>query len=221
MSLMILVIRHGKTDWNEGGRWQGAIDTDLSAVGRAQAEQLAAWLTKRHSAGSPAYPPLRAVYSSDLRRAADTAAVLAARAGLPVQVDARWREIDMGRFQGLTYAEICARFPREVEHMETGDLDFVFPEGETRRHLQARAYDALRDAAAAHHGQTGTLAIVTHGGTIRLLMRRLLDDAPESLGPLHIHNTSILTLWADGDGFRIESPPATPHLESVSAGSEL
>lgn len=217
-STTLLLIRHGQTDWNEGGRWQGTTDTHLSALGHAQGEQLAYYLARGELADVPL--PITAIYSSDLMRAAHTANYLAERLNLPVAEDARWRELNMGLFQGLTYTEINHQFPDEVRQMETGDLDFLFPKGETRRAMQERTYAALLEIAAAHTGET--VAIFTHGGTIRLLLRRITGDDP-IVGGHRIHNTSITVLehLPGEENFRVASWPHTPHLVANERSGEL
>ena len=96
----ILIARHGETDWNREGRYQGHADPPLNATGRAQAGQLAETLTGAR---------LEAVYSSDLRRAAETGTIVGERLGLPVNKEPGLREIDVGTWQGLTQAQIDGR----------------------------------------------------------------------------------------------------------------
>lgn len=98
----LLLLRHGETAWNAETRIQGQLDIALNERGLWQAERLAQAL---------AGEDLAAVYSSDLLRAHATAAALARHHGLPVLADAALRERGFGRFEGLTYAEIEARFP--------------------------------------------------------------------------------------------------------------
>ena len=98
----ILLVRHGETDWNLERRWQGHIDRPLNDVGRAQARALADRLDSE---------PFAAVYSSDLARARETAEIVAAAHGLPVHLDPRLREADVGEWSGLTADEIERRYP--------------------------------------------------------------------------------------------------------------
>src|SRR3990170_2183319 len=102
MSLRLLLLRHAETDWNRERRYQGWTDTPLSAAGLGQAEAAARLL-----AGSR----LGAVWASPLRRARDTAAVIAAPHGLEVQTDPAFREMRFGPWEGLTASEARARFP--------------------------------------------------------------------------------------------------------------
>ena len=101
----LILVRHGETDWNRDGRWQGHADRSLNDRGREQSRALADALAGEDVA---------AVYASDLSRARETAEIVAARLGRPVGVDARLREVDVGGWSGLTMAEIEARFPMEV-----------------------------------------------------------------------------------------------------------
>jgi broad specificity phosphatase PhoE len=151
----LLLARHGETDWNREGRWQGWADPPLNETGRAQARELAEQL--RHT-------PFDAVYSSDLRRAHETACIVAAPHGVPVVADARLREIDIGSWSGLTRGDIDARYP-----------DGVRPDGETREQHEARVLAAVEDVARANPGRR--ILVVTHGGTLRAL-HDVISDVP-------------------------------------------
>ncbi|MBC7325685.1 MAG: histidine phosphatase family protein, partial [Moorella sp. (in: Bacteria)] len=105
-NIRIYLVRHGETEWNNNGRYQGHTDVALSVSGRRQAELL------RERFRSI---PLDSVYSSDLSRARETAAVIAAPHGLTIKTEEAFREIDFGFWEGLTYQEITARYPHEWE----------------------------------------------------------------------------------------------------------
>jgi glucosyl-3-phosphoglycerate phosphatase len=151
----LLLWRHGQTTWNADGRVQGQLDSELSEVGRAQAETAAVRLAGCH-------PDL--LLSSDLRRAAETAGALAAATGLLVEYDPRLRERHHGNWQGLMATEIAERWPAEYEQWRAGlpvrglgveDLDDV----------GKRIVDAMQDAAARAPG--GTVVLTSHGAAIR------------------------------------------------------
>jgi 2,3-bisphosphoglycerate-dependent phosphoglycerate mutase len=197
----ILLIRHGQTDWNMEGRWQGTMDIPLNAEGQMQARVLADHLAER---------PITAVYSSDLQRAYQTALALAERKGLMVQKDARLRELNLGAFQGLTHAEISARYPAEMTAMREDYMGFIVPGGESRRAMQGRAIEALNEIVACE--PDGEVAVVTHGGTIRVILLKLLGDDPQ-VGRLPIGNTSITLLETDGEHWHLLEETATPHLD--------
>lgn len=196
----ILLIRHGQTDWNTEGRWQGHSDVPLNDAGRSQARSLAAHLREH---------PITAVYSSDLVRAHETAARIAEAHGLTVRDDPRWRELHLGVFQGLTTTEINSKYPEEMQRTRDDYLDYVIPTGESRRAMQARAYAAFREIVEREAGPE--VVVVTHGGTIRILLLRLFRENADIVRR-SVHNTSISTVETDGETYRLVSMAATPHL---------
>jgi broad specificity phosphatase PhoE len=150
----ILLARHGETDWNREGRFQGWADPPLNATGRTQAVDLSVELMAED---------LAAVYSSPLRRAYETAEVVAASRGLePVTVDAL-REVDVGSWSGLTRAEIEQRFPDQYARW----LDYGqgWEDGETYDEMAERVVRALLELSEAHDGER--ILAVTHGGPMR------------------------------------------------------
>lgn len=196
----ILFIRHGQTDWNLEMRWQGHLDVPLNEAGAAQARRLADHLCGR---------PITAVYSSDLGRAQATAAPIAEVLGLPVKLDLRWRELNLGIFQGLTTNEINSQYPDEARLMRQDYLDYVIPKGEARRAMQRRAYAAYLEIVAREPGPE--IAVVTHGGTIRAIMLNLFD-LDETMKRISVKNTSITTVEVDGKHARLVEAAVTPHL---------
>ena len=173
----ILLARHGETDWNRVGRWQGHADPPLNDAGRGQAAELAERL---------AGDGIAAIYSSDLVRASQTAHVVADRLGLAVVEEAGLREIDVGSWSGLTRAEVEQRFPEGYARWLRGDIGH---DGETREELSERVVGAVERIAASHPGDT--ILAVTHGGAIRAL-RRYADGDPGD--PIENCGTSSLEL---------------------------
>ena len=145
----IFLARHGETDWNAQDRWQGHADTPLNERGREQARDLAARL---------ADVPFEVVYSSDLRRARETAEIVVAGRDLAIREDPALREIDVGSWQGLTNAAIDGR--------ERTD-------GETLAAFRDRVLAALSAIGAGHDGD---VLVVAHGGCARTLQRHLLGE---------------------------------------------
>jgi broad specificity phosphatase PhoE len=163
----ILLARHGETDWNRDGVWQGWADPPLNETGRAQARELAEQLREVR---------IDAVYASDLRRASETAEIVAAPHGVPVITDAALREIDIGSWSGLTRAEIEQRFPNGER-----------PDGETRDQHAARVLAAVERIARENAGRR--VLLVTHGGTMRALHGHVSDE------PFHpVANCGVLEL---------------------------
>jgi broad specificity phosphatase PhoE len=150
----LILVRHGETDWNRDGIWQGHGDPPLNDAGRRQANELAERLADIE---------VDALYSSDLRRAYETAEIIGKAKQLEITVDSDLREIDIGAWSGLTRAEIEERFPG----MDRQD-------GETSDAFDARAVGVLHRIAEAHEHQQ--VLVVTHGGVIRALQRHLLGE---------------------------------------------
>ncbi|ROT27070.1 histidine phosphatase family protein [Micromonospora sp. HM5-17] len=151
----LIVWRHGNTDWNAANRVQGQLDVPLNDLGREQA-----------AAAAPLLAALRpdAIVASDLSRAVDTAAALAALTGLPVRTDPRLRERYYGQWQGLTMTEVARRFPTEHARWRAGDPDPGCAV-ESLDELGKRVGTALQEAADAVPG--GTIVVATHGGGAR------------------------------------------------------
>jgi probable phosphoglycerate mutase len=187
----ILLVRHGETDWNRAGRWQGHADPPLNDRGREQARALVARLADTQ---------LDAIYSSDLARARGTAEIVAAAKGVPVVADAALREIDVGEWSGLTTAEIERRFPGGFRrHLDGGD---GWERGETHAVMSARIVSATLRLASAHADET--VLCVLHGGVIRALLAHaegveLGEYRRRVRGPL---NGSVAGIAVGGGVFR-------------------
>jgi broad specificity phosphatase PhoE len=150
----LILVRHGETDWNRDGIWQGHGDPPLNDAGRRQATELAERL---------GYIEIDALYASDLRRAYETAEIVGAAKGLEITAEPDLREMDVGSWSGLTSEEIATRFPGMAHH-----------DGEERDAFDARAVAVLRRIAEAHEGKQ--VLVVTHGGVVRALQRQLLGE---------------------------------------------
>ncbi|MCM2323824.1 MAG: histidine phosphatase family protein [Oligoflexia bacterium] len=168
----LYLFRHGETDWNREGRFQGHIDVPINATGRAQARALV-----------PRLRPLglEVVLSSDLLRAQETAGIVAAELGVRVLSDPRLREAHLGEAQGLTREEIGARFGEEVvkrwRSIDVSDADVSYRGGETGRQVMDRVFEALEAVFEAQ--PFATIGVCTHGGVIRRIMQRLLPQGSE------------------------------------------
>ena len=147
----LLITRHGQTDWNLEGRWQGHADPPLNEAGRAQSRTLAEALAAEQ---------IDAVWCSDLARARETAEIVGARLGLPVSIDTRLREVDVGEWSGLTSAEIERLYPGGARRRRQGGTGWE--SGETHLAMRMRVVEALHRIAAAHAGER--VLVVTHGG---------------------------------------------------------
>ena len=176
-------MRHGATEWNRTKRAQGHADIDLNAEGRKQALRAARELARLD---------IEAVYSSDLRRAADTATPIATSHGVETTQLVELREIDQGEWTGLTVDEIRRRWPERwgpARHYSQR------PGGESPRQVRERALRALKKVVESH--PKGTVVVVSHGVTIRCLMAEALGyDERRSASLRGLSNGGIVTLEA-------------------------
>lgn len=177
----ILLIRHGQTDWNLIKRSQGHLDIPLNRLGRQQSRLLA-----RRLAGWP----ISAVYSSDLARASETAEIIGRSLGLTPLLDRALRERNGGIFQGHTAEELERLHPVELRaFLDNGRPP---PGGEDNLALARRATPALERIAAAHPGET--IALVTHGGTLRVLIAYIMGLPVGKKAPFKVSGNTGLTI---------------------------
>jgi broad specificity phosphatase PhoE len=152
----LILARHGETDWNREGRWQGHSDTSLNELGREQARQLADEL-----AGE-----VDVVYSSDLSRARETAEIIGARLGLDVEVDSRLRERSFGSWEGLTHPEVEERDAEALARWHAGE-GYGALDAEPHDAFAERMTGFLHDVLKRHPGER--ILVITHGGSMRVI----------------------------------------------------
>jgi broad specificity phosphatase PhoE len=165
------LVRHGESVSNLEGRVQGQEDVELSEFGHVQARQVAAWSRALAGAAREGSLTIGEIWSSPLKRARETAAVIAAAVGLPVMVEQRLCELHAGIFQGHLWADLEAAFPEEVARWRSGDVHYVIPGGESRAHLAARGRAALETLAAR---DTPGMIVVAHGGVLTAALGSLI-----------------------------------------------
>ncbi len=161
MNTRLTLVRHGHTDWNGLGRYQGHAPIPLSERGLAQARCLAEALGQDGS--------IAAVYSSDLLRCRQTAEPIAARLGLAVRCDPRFRELNYGNWQGMTLAEVQRLDPERFAAYRANPAGVTVPGGESQHMLAERVLAGLRDLLAAEAGRH--VVLVSHGGPLREVLR--------------------------------------------------
>ena len=162
----LILVRHAKTEWNSEGRFQGHLDSPVTAEGMAQIEAVARRLARED---------IDAVYTSDLGRSIITADRIARAAHAPVKVDVRLRERNHGLFEGLTPNIAERRHPELVAQVkENRDPDFAIPLAESRTGILARILPAMVEAMESPGH--GSVVVVGHGGIINVFLNHASDQ---------------------------------------------
>jgi len=215
-STWVYLARHGEVLHAAEGRFFGHTDVALSPVGAAQAAALGERL---------AAEPIEAVYASDLRRARESATPLALARGTDVIALPPLREMAMGRWEGLTFAEIHAREPELCARWLADPFAMPFPEGEGLADLRARAVPALRRVIERHAGRR--IAVVAHGGTNRVILAEALGLPLANIFRLAQDYAAWSLIEYRGDGAvvhivnqRPAGMPGAPPVESTLSGRD-
>jgi len=209
----ILLVRHGATEWNRLSRYQGRRDAPLSEEGLDQFRALAEALSRL---------PLDAVYTSPLRRAAGGARLVAARHGLEAVVLPGLTEICHGEWEGLLLSEVAERYADLLRRWRSAPYSVRMPGpgGESLDEVEARAWAAAEQMAAAHPG--GTILAVSHDTPIRTVIRRVLNLDQEHFWQIKLDNTGINVLGCRDGRWRVIMLNDTCHLGGFGrAGEQL
>jgi probable phosphoglycerate mutase len=181
----VYLARHGETDWNKAGRWQGHTDVALNEAGRLQAHLLGQSVIARG---------IVRVHASDLARARETGDIVARLLGVPaVAPDPRLRERGFGAFEGLTREECEVRFPDEWQRYRAGDGTSP-PGGEPREQVIERMRASLQ--AIANGELDEPRLAVSHGGAMRLLVKSITGEMPPPL-----ENGAVFRIDVQGSDF--------------------
>jgi probable phosphoglycerate mutase len=158
-----VLVRHGESEWHAENRYAGVSDIALTSRGLDQAKQLAAWAA---TAG------LAAVWTSTLTRAQLTATACAEAAGVPLNVDERFRELDFGHGEGMTSAEMHERFPDALRAFRADPVTDHLPGGEDPADAARRFTGCLDDLAGRYPDDR--VLVVAHSTAIRLALCELI-----------------------------------------------
>ena len=200
----MLLIRHGQSTWNREHRIQGQLDPPLSEDGRRQAELLGHRLAGRKFAG---------FYSSDLKRAFETAQAVEAATGMQAEPTPGLREIYLGEWEGLRSEELAQRFPDAwARWKEDPDWDLAAG-GEGAAPFETRVAAAL-DGILERHPH-GDVLVVTHGGLIQVYLHRIFGRPSRGLFPFKIQNASITVIEKRDGRLIIAGVNDTGHLDSA------
>ncbi|XP_010028271.2 phosphoglycerate mutase-like protein 4 isoform X1 [Eucalyptus grandis] len=200
----IIVIRHGETDWNVEGRFQGTLDVELNENGRQQATAVGERLSKEGK--------ISAIYSSELKRAFETANLIAtACGGLEVIKDPGLRERNLGDLQGLQPHAAASVCPEAYKALLSQKTDQELPGGgESIAQVYQRCITCLRNISVKHKGQR--VVAVTHGGVLQTLH---VQACPNNQ-PVKFLNTSVnIFHLSDGDNWVFKSGVDISHLNQI------
>ncbi len=179
------LVRHGQTDWNLTGRWQGQAPyaPGLNDAGRGQAIALRDELKDIR---------FSAIYSSDLFRSVQTSNLLAETLGMTVTLEPRLREMNLGAWEGMLAEEIKAKYPKELEERARDPFHTRAPDGESPREVAERVLTAVDEIAGRH--PNGNILIVAHGLSLAVIlchaqglpMDQVYEHIPENAKPIHV-----------------------------------
>lgn len=204
--MRLFLARHGETDYNRQWRYQGLTDLGLNQVGRRQAERL------RHRLS---LQPLDVIYTSKLKRAEDTAAIIARRRGVRVVPCENLAEIDFGKFEGLTYAEIVEGYP----DWEPDDSSFTAYGGESLGQL-ARRIRAFEKKLRSDNPADADVLIIAHSGSLRVLLCRLLGMNIGNWRRFRLAPASLTVIESSGQEPVLTLLNGVSHLETKYGEAE-
>ncbi|MGE5676335.1 MAG: histidine phosphatase family protein [Mycobacterium leprae] len=196
---LFYIVRHGETEYNRSGRYQGQTDIPLSPDGRQQIRALVPRLSRL---------PLDVIYTSDLSRALETARIFA-RGRMIIQ-DPRLREVNVGLVAGLSPSEIAAAYPEAWAAMQQDPAGARFPEGESAVEVQDRVMKALADIHRRF--PDGNVAVVTHGGVVKTIAAAVLELPLERRSRIVLDNCSLTVVKWGQNGLQLVSLNDTGHL---------
>ncbi len=201
-----ILVRHGESLWNSERRIQGSRDPELSPRGRRQTELLVSHL------GAHISEAVAAIYASPLRRAAQTAEQISGAYSLPVISEPDLREMSLGKWEGMTVAEIQAAFPGRYEKWLEDPLAFPAPGGEGLRAFERRVVRAIHRMQHDHPGSD--LIVISHGGVIKALLCFSLGLDIRYLFRLKLDNTAVSQIELAGHLRRVLLLNDTCHLNA-------
>src|SRR4030095_3726679 len=186
----IVLVRHGATDWNLQGRCQGSTDRNLSDVGIRQAEQIATLFSKEE---------IHALYSSNLRRAVQTAELIRRPHNLPVIIEDDVRELDHGELEGLTFNEIKKSYGEFLTRWRREPAEIRVPGGERLADVAERAWNGLSQIVE-RHPQAERILVVSHNFPILGIICRVTNTHLNDYRTFHLDPCSVTKLYYDGSG---------------------
>ncbi len=192
--MRLFLLRHGETDWNLQGRCQGVTDLDLNERGKQQAVDVAEYLSREK---------INAIYSSNLKRALQTAEAIRRFHDLEVTVDSDFRELDHGEFEGLTFADIHASYPDFIKKWRSDSTELLIPGGERLIDVEKRAWKGMERIMQSHLSHE-TVVVATHQFPIVAILCRITGTPLNDYRSFHVDPCGLNRIsYNHRDGWRI------------------
>ena len=196
----IFLLRHGETDWNRDHRCQGIVDLDLNGTGVRQANEVAAYL--RHER-------IHSIYSSNLRRAVQTAEVVSREHGLSIQIEPNLRELDHGELEGLTFEEIRDKYGEFIQKWRSEPADLLLPGGERLADVAERAWSAV-NRIIDRHIEEHRIVLVSHNFPIVAILCRITNTPLNQYRSFHLDPCGLTHLaFSQNGGWEIKKMNVT------------
>jgi alpha-ribazole phosphatase len=191
----ILLIRHGETEYNSSKKFTGVTDVDLNENGREQALKLGDVLKNE---------VFDHIYSSDLRRCVETGSHL--KCANDRIFSKELREMNFGRWEGLTYDQIKEKYPDELKKWESDWINFIIHEGESFNIMSGRVIKEFEKILKQHSGNNeGKIAIISHSGCIRTILAHCIIGSIKESWKFRVENAAVSRLSVDKDYFFLKS----------------
>ncbi len=196
------LLRHGETEWNKLGKFQGLTDVSLNERGLAQAKDSArAALSWEHGA----------LYSSSLTRTVQVAEEIRRVTGTPIITDPGLRELSLGDLEGVTGSEMREGWPEMYASWRRNPADVEMPNGESLAQVQERAWEVIRGIEREHSDESGVV-VVSHNFTIRTIICAILDIPLHNFHRMSLGLGSLCTFESDGNVRRLVTYNCNSHL---------
>ena len=205
MATKMFLVRHGLTDWNQQKKYQGQKDIPLNEKGCEQARSLGKYLKAEE---------IDSIYSSDLKRALQTANIINENHDLEVNKKEKIREIHFGDWQGLSYSEIEEQYPQRLKKWNKDPITNCPPGGETMAVFIKRVKSGFEEII--NKNQDNNILVVSHGGTIKVYLTILLEMPPKNHWQFDISSTglSVINFYEDNKAI-ISAINVKKHLDEL------
>jgi probable phosphoglycerate mutase len=203
------IVRHGETEWNEKGILQGHLDSPLSFRGTMQAKALSQYFS------NVAYDK---IVSSDLPRAVTTSEIIRDKNNIPIDLDKRIRERNLGIAQGLTNHIFKERFPDIHAKFKEGNEEFAIPEGESIRERYTRSIECIRELALNYSGKR--ILVVTHGGVLDGIFRYVNRIPLTQVRTFSLFNASVNIIQVHDSDWNVVTWGYTDHLKHLGVADD-